>query len=422
MCSKRSKAPPDGRCLWDVPSFAAPKRDELDASDSGGELGRVAADGGYFTTKANTVTDARTRIELVACRCSCRFCPHCCNHLGLKLRERLQPVIESFKGVVMLTLTIDPQLFPDPETAYRHTRQKRLLARLVRRLRKAGALRSSRWACVLEFQKQTQMPHWHLLVESEFVPFETLKNIWNSFRPRCAGPGEGDRPAFGHVRVSRPRFADARHAANYVTKYCTKLPEQGFPDWVLDFHGQIRLFATSRCFFEGFEEPREKTQQVVKTCDCEPCREQRDQAESEGRKEPKEHAPACFCDRCREWATGTIRQRLHRCGTGAQLFEVGAVVNESGEVVGKEFKFLSQLGVTFDEAKAVLDEVPEGRRRFFLRPEDFQLLASLVLKLGLDDDVRRVAYASRRGRYGRGILLPSGGPNGPPIVKMTKSQ
>ena len=55
------------------------------------------------------------RLEVRASGCRCRFCPDCCMGLGLKLRDRLLPILETFKGIQMWTFTIDPELIPSAE-------------------------------------------------------------------------------------------------------------------------------------------------------------------------------------------------------------------------------------------------------------------------------------------------------------------
>ena len=111
--------------------------------------------------------------------------------------------------------------------------QKRRVAELVRALKRDNWLHSRKYVLVLELQKNG-WPHYHLLVESNYVPHAELAKRWG----------------IGHVWFSKAEFADAGHAVNYVTKYITKTAkdedEFWFPDWVLDYGGNFRRFSTSR--------------------------------------------------------------------------------------------------------------------------------------------------------------------------------
>ena len=40
---------------------------------------------------------------------------------------------------------------------------------------------------VLEWQKRTEMPHWHLVLDASFIPWADLTKIWDRFRPAAAG-------------------------------------------------------------------------------------------------------------------------------------------------------------------------------------------------------------------------------------------
>lgn len=328
----------------------------------------------YFTHSRNTVdkgegelVEVETEYEVVAVGCKSRFCPQCCKSLGIKLREVITPVLKTFQGMLMLTLTVDPKLFANPEQAYRYVREKRCVAELVRALHKAGHLHSRRFFYVVEWQKNTEMAHFHLLVESDFIPFEKLCEYWGRFRPASAGPPVGDAPAFGHVRFSKAKFHTPEYAANYACKYLTKLPQQGFPDWVLSFKGQIRLFATSRNLIP--QKPRPKKPFEPKL--------------HEG---ARPHRDTCFCDRCRGETPAdqvpegekqrTVGERLKRCGQRAALIGVPLMMKPDGELVDGKPYFVEILPLGFRETKEFL-QVDDQGRRFRLRPGERDRLAKL---------------------------------------------
>lgn len=265
------------------------------------------------------------RFELVACKCKCRFCPDCAKRLGLVLRERLKSVLATFQSVQMWTLTIDPTLFGDEEEAYRYVRNKRAISELVRALKKAGHLKTERYFVVAEFHKSGWV-HFHLLVEASFIPFELVCEIWNRNRPADLAPPDGKRPGFGSVRFSvgkgsrKGEFVNFHHAANYVVKYLTKSPSDGWPDWVLKFDGQVHRFQTSRGFWG---EPAKSKQEI------------------KGALPSLIACPSdCFCDTCRGDVEPlkrrrTIGERINDCARGeAAIIEITETPTESGvEVV-----------------------------------------------------------------------------------------
>lgn len=167
---------------------------------------------------------------------------------------------------MMLTLTIDPELFPDlgdgvcgSERAFRYVREKRCVARLVKALHQRGHLRSHEFFAVIEWH-QDGRPHYHVLVEAEYIPHDVLTDLWGRFRPPTAPPRAADRPGFGWVKFTHRKLESMEHAANYASKYLVKHPEHvhyvnekgeavHYPRWVMQFRGEIRRFYTSRGFW-----------------------------------------------------------------------------------------------------------------------------------------------------------------------------
>jgi hypothetical protein len=192
--------------------------------------------------------------EVAACPCGCWYCGECCAAKGYALRSRLVPIVRTFRKPVMLTFTVDPALFDSPRDAFEYLKRKRCVSETMRALRDGGWLASDRWFSVVEWQKHTEQVHFHVLIDAKgFVPMATIQAAWSKWRPAAAGPAKPNRPAFGMVRYSAPKFADALHAARYVTKYLTKLPEHGFPAWVMAMGAdtRIRRYSTSRGFWNN---------------------------------------------------------------------------------------------------------------------------------------------------------------------------
>lgn len=253
-----------------------------------------------------TPVTSETLYEARKCRCSSWFCDGCCESKGIAVQRRLRPVLETFKGVMMWTFTLDPELFETPEEAFRFVRHKRCISELMRTLRERGYLHSDRYFYVVEFQKESQQAHWHLLMDATYIPKEVVQEIWDRFRPKSAGPKPANRPGLGMVRYSAPRFKSRVHAANYATKYLTKPPRDGYPDWVLDYEGYVRRYDVSRGFWAsveadtdgdgGTDAPAPWDEPTAGEADPEGC----DGNVKEPRKAPGE--------------VSTIRDRLEKCG------------------------------------------------------------------------------------------------------------
>lgn len=280
------------------------------------------------------------------CRCRKWFCAGCGPRLGYKLRQRLLPRLRTFTAVYGVTLTVDGSLFPGPEQAWLYVMENRLLSRLIRDLEQRGYLHSKAYFWVVEFQHQTEQPHWHMLLDAKFVPYGEIVEIWSRFRPATAPKLEqaitaenyqGQAPAFGSVRFTPA--TDREKAGYYATKYLTKYPVDGYPAWVLDRVGRMPRYNHSKGFF-----PRES-----------------------------KHDPMCFCDECRGDApippnssspkkkerknpsrkkaiAATIRQRLEQCGNRCTIVQVERIQLSDGTLVDGKARFNGQLNLSFQEA------------------------------------------------------------------------
>lgn len=273
--------------------------------------------------------------EVCPQRCKSLFCEHCCQWQGRQIRERLAKVVETWQSPFMLTLTIDPTLFDDPESAHRYVMRKRAISELIRALRDRGYLNGKHYFCVVEWQKKSQMAHYHLLVDANRIPWDVICELWNRNRPADAGPVVGKRPGFGSVRFSKPTFKSSLHAARYATKYLIKHPENGYPDWVLDYEGRIKRYVTSHGFWKSVEhaEPIERTQSESQP-ECE--------TEAEVPNEPMQKV------RLR-----SVRERLERCCKEAVLIRVIRRSDDDGEEV-EERRFFSACAENFAVIRRLL--------------------------------------------------------------------
>ncbi len=190
-------------------------------------------------------------LEVRACGCGSWFCERCCLSKGIRLKERLKSKLVEFTGLMMLTFTLDPELFPGgPREAYEYVTCRRCVSVAMQRLDRWKLIHSRRFLTVIEWQKNG-WPHWHVLVDATRIPFDKLREAWNRNWKGWEARVALGRPGFGSVRFSAERLERER-AAGYVTAYLTKVPPHGFPSWVLACSSRrVHRFQPSRGFWDG---------------------------------------------------------------------------------------------------------------------------------------------------------------------------
>ena len=208
------------------------------------------------------------RFKIAKCGCGSVWCSKCSVRKGLSVRDDLQRELRYFKSPYFLTFTLDRQLFPEgPEFAFQYIQKKRAVAELVKELRRLGYLNDSRHFCVIEFQTKTGdgWPHWHVVVDADFIPFEKLCNLWAQKGWSDARWGKrppfvrGARPVLGSVQFRAKGKNDSARIVSYLTGYMTKAPApsqnfpRGWPAWVLDREVAIRRWSCSRDFWRVCE-------------------------------------------------------------------------------------------------------------------------------------------------------------------------
>lgn len=282
----------------------------------------------------NTVTQATNehgaRYEISKCRCDCWFCPDCAKVKGYNLRARLVPILQTFKDLLLVTFTIDPELFSSPQQAYEYAMDNRCISVTTQDLYRWGHLNSRKYFYVIEWQKETEQVHFHVLYDSNYIPWNALRKSWSKHRPKSAGPVKGNRPAFGTVLFSKIKFQGGfLHAARYVTKYLTKTPEEGFPEWALNMgkNRTIRRFGTSRGFWN----------------------ESSKRSESEAKYKRKNKRLS-------------YKERLKSCGQTSNIFKVKEVIDkETGEITTKKF-WIGQVNINSEQLHRLWD--PGNPKRF----------------------------------------------------------
>lgn len=278
-------------------------------------------------------------LKLRPCLCRKWFCPDCAPRLGKSLRSKLRERLKRFKRVFGITLTIDGSLFSSPEEAWRYVMAKRLICLLVKKLHARGYLNSKHYFWVVEWQQDTEQAHWHLLIDSEYVPFGEIVAIWSSFRPKSAPAlpvrvtadnyKSLDRPAFGSVRFTLNGEV-AWRAAMYATKYLVKVPDYGFPDWVLDFPGRVRRYDHSKGFFSDGKPKREPVQDDDGDISFDPEK----------------------LERRREFKT--LRERMAQCKATTTIIRREVWRNSEGKLEERGGKFVGTLKLPYAIARLEL--------------------------------------------------------------------
>jgi hypothetical protein len=257
--------------------------------------------------------------QFVMCQssCKCRFCPKCAKALGVEIRRKLWIVLASFLNIQMWTLTVDPKLFTTELGAYRHVMKRRMMALLCSELHRRGYLHSRRYFWVLETHENGWV-HFHLLLDASYVPFADVCEIWNRL-------GNGDpHKLFGRVQFSKGRggkkgaFESAMHAAFYAMKYVVKEPENGWPEWLLNYDGNVKRFSPSQGFYASCDDQLKDPKIQIECNDGEIMEfetgsDQIDVTDGpENRKELKQRGPYK--------RTETIRLRIGACGNAGLIY------------------------------------------------------------------------------------------------------
>ena len=146
--------------------------------------------------------------------------------MGFAVRRAVRAREALWRDPCILTLTVDRKRFSSPQEAHRVVADGKFIPRLMRM---CGI---KLWVWVLEFQQETGegWPHWHLCIDRADLPgrMVPLARAWKLWR---------DTWHLGGLQLSVKRQGlTSAHALNYITKYLTKSPQSGYPEWVLHAH------------------------------------------------------------------------------------------------------------------------------------------------------------------------------------------
>ena len=339
--------------------------------------------------KPNTVDKPETwekeTVEhvLVSCSCRSRFCPDCSTSQGIALRIRVKAAISHWKSIQMWTLTLNPENFQGiPCEAFDYVRQRKAISEWVKALRKAGYLQDRHYFCVVEWQKDTEFPHWHILLQTKNIPHAEAARLWNrNFKPEMVSHVQDEKEReerlqkknFGYVFFSKSKaWQNPEHAANYATKYCIKYPEEGFPDWVLDYYGRIDRYQVSQGFWsvnrvrdcEAEPEPVEDTRNtecdLSDTCDC----------------------PFCRGDEPKHREQKTQRERIEKCAQRCSVLLKRRRWDSEGKELKPDYSYAFSVDMPYDYASQDLPNFEHGRETV-LTHEDYTFFRELM---GIEDD------------------------------------
>lgn len=159
--------------------------------------------------------------------CKSCWCPTCAKRFYARLQKRMKTF--NYKTTMHITLTIDPEKYPDPREIYEEIREKRSIANAIRNmqlLKEGIAIDQYLW--VLEFHGN-EYPHWHLIIELSETDTEIKKNPIFGIISRYWKYGRVDVKKVkseAHWNNIRRYFEDKQEKDTY---YQTVLP-----DWALD--------------------------------------------------------------------------------------------------------------------------------------------------------------------------------------------
>ena len=143
--------------------------------------------------------EAQGYYRFIPVRCKCWTCPHCAPINARQLESKLA----QGKPEKMLTLTCAPSPAETPKESHDRCRPK--IAKMIAELRILYG--KIEYAAILE-EHQNGYPHWHLLLRSNFIPVEKIREIWL----RLTGN------SIVHITKIRHQKAMGRYAVKYMAK------------------------------------------------------------------------------------------------------------------------------------------------------------------------------------------------------------
>lgn len=161
---------------------------------------------GRWTMRGDNAQE--TRYHRVNCKCW--DCCYCGPRKAGRYKYAIRAAAERHKLFRFLTLTLDPKTIPNCEPGesvkYINRSWAEFRVYLLRYFRRHYKGKKLEFIRVLEFQKTTELAHFHLLVNA-YIDWAWIKNAWQT----CGGGA--------HVDI---RAVDCHRVSRYLSKYLTK--------------------------------------------------------------------------------------------------------------------------------------------------------------------------------------------------------
>ena len=196
------------------------------------------------TSAVTSQSSKRVIVKGVKCRCGKAWCPVCGKKTAIKrFVERIKDW--NWKFVRQLILTVDPNLYPDPESALKAISNEKHIANAMRNLERTLGIIILDYAWILEWHRN-QYPHWHLFVLTD--------------KPGRAGMIGGDnaRRYWKSGRVTESYIRNETHwgkITGYFAKHGyfnrKKAHQSRLPEWARNKHYVIRRSGSKAAKKEG---------------------------------------------------------------------------------------------------------------------------------------------------------------------------
>ena len=149
--------------------------------------------------------------------------------------------LPSFKNWRFLTLTVDPLLFRDNESAYNHIKSR--MRYFIRSLKQSLEIKELRYCWKLEFQENGN-PHWHMILDyRKKIDIPMLQDLWG----------------YGSINLKRIKDKELPYTFKYITKQL-----DGLPSWFL-LLSRPRVFQSSGLFLPVVKKEETSEQSTKET-------------------------------------------------------------------------------------------------------------------------------------------------------------
>lgn len=197
----------------------------------------------------------------VLCKCKNWMCAGCHSYQADRIIHKLKENLELFQDPTLLTITVERRQGECPEVVHGRITAGRFIPRLLTK-----ELGIANWIWFLEPQEESDAgwPHWHILLDRSCLPslwYHAETGETQSRKPKDTRGWSFIRHfvdltkanrllakwGIGSCKLSimRERLCSPMHAVNSIAAYVSKMPERGYPPWMLR-QVKLRMFGASR--------------------------------------------------------------------------------------------------------------------------------------------------------------------------------